>query len=111
MDGWCCREFCNNAECVTVPLDSCWFEWGVELVVQFFRGYAVVGAGRKASYLVERWGLTQRSWQSAFGSLCSMELLAVSQTLSTHYAATDCAALLPLLSLATECHAYEICAQ
>ena len=33
MDDWCCREFCNKAGC-GFP-GTCWFEWGVELVLRF----------------------------------------------------------------------------
>ena len=61
MDGWCCREFCNNAGCVS-PDASCWFEWRVDLVVQFLRRCGVLGWGGgawhlKVDYLVERWGV------------------------------------------------------
>ena len=34
MGEWCCREFCNNAGCVSAG-GSSWFEWGVELVLRF----------------------------------------------------------------------------
>jgi hypothetical protein len=56
MDEWCCGEFCNNAECVSAG-GSCWFEWGVELVLQFFVRCAVAKPDTKAGYLVERCGV------------------------------------------------------
>jgi hypothetical protein len=56
MDDWCCREFCNKAGCVSAG-GSCWFEWGVELVLRFLRGCAVAEPDTRASYLVERCGV------------------------------------------------------
>ena len=56
MDEWCCAEFCNNAECVSAG-GSCWFEWGVELVLQFFLRCGVAKPDTKAGYLVERCGV------------------------------------------------------
>ena len=62
MDDWCCREFCNKAGCVSAGGSwfcngTCWFEWGVELVLRFLRGCAVAEPDTKASYLVERCGV------------------------------------------------------
>ena len=57
MDDWCCREFCNKAGCVSAARGSCWFEWGVELVLRFLRGCAVAEPDTRASYLVERCGV------------------------------------------------------